>query len=73
MVQKGDESVILRTEKGKEDCMMTQENANLAESPRKCTSQGPKTVSDLSQFIVVGMVVSLYGAYWACKSGNLKL
>ena len=63
MVQKKDELVTSRTGKGKED-----RKANLAESFKKRTSQGPKTVSNLSLFIILETVVSPNGARRACKS-----
>jgi hypothetical protein len=62
MKQKRDELVTSRTEKGKKIVGCHKRTANLAESSMKSISQGPKTVSNLSPFIILGTVVSLNGA-----------
>ena len=68
MKQKRDVLVTSRTEKGKKIVGCHKRKANLAESSKKSTSQGPQTVSNLSPFIILGTVVSLNGACRACKS-----
>ena len=69
MKQKRDELVTSRTEKGKKIAgWCHKRKANLAESSKKSTSQNPKTVSNLSQFIILGTVVSPNCARRACKS-----
>ena len=67
MKQKRDELVTSRTEKGKKIVGCHKRKANLAESSKKSTSQGPKTVSNISLFIILGAVVSPNGARRACK------
>ena len=68
MKQKRDELVTSKTEKGKKIVGCHKRTANLAESSKKSTSQGPKTVSNLSPFIILGTVLSPNGARRACKS-----
>ena len=62
MKQKRGELVTSRTEKGKKIVGCHKRKANLTESSKKSTSQDPKTVSNYSQFIILGTVVSLNGA-----------
>ena len=68
MKQERDELVTSRTEKRKKIVGCHKRKANLAESSKKSTSQGPKTVSNLLPFIILGTVVSPKGARRACKS-----
>jgi hypothetical protein len=70
MVQKRrDELVTSRTEKGKKIVGCHKRKANLAESSKKSTSQGPKeTVSNLLPFIILGTALSPNGTRRACKS-----